>query len=157
VKNILFVCMGNICRSPSAEAVMKYLVEKENLANCISIDSAGTIGYHAGEKADARMREHASRRGYDLTSRARQFRIEDFEKFDYIVVMDRENFRDITALDPEGKYRSKIFMMTDFSSDGYSEVPDPYYGGDKGVERVLDILEDSAKGLLEKVTSEIDE
>jgi protein-tyrosine phosphatase len=149
--------MGNICRSPSAEAVMKYLVEKENLENRIFIDSAGTIGYHAGEKADARMREHASKRGYKLTSVARQFRLNDFDNFDYIAVMDKENYRDITALDPKKKFEDKIFMMTDFSSNGYVEVPDPYYGGYEGFERVLDILEDSARGLLKKVKSEINE
>jgi len=157
MKKILFVCMGNICRSPSAEAVMKYLVEKENLENRIFIDSAGTIGCHAGEKADARMRKHASKRGYKLTSVARQFQLCDFENFDYIVVMDKENYRDIMALYPKENFKDKIFMMTDFSSNGYYEVPDPYYGGYKGFERVLDILEDSARGLLKKVKSEIDE
>ncbi len=153
--NILFVCMGNICRSPSAEAVMKFLVEKENLSDKVFIDSAGTIGYHAGEEADARMKAHASKRGYKLTSIARQFKLSDFEDFDYIVVMDRDNLRDILALDPSGKYRHKIFMMTDFSSNGYEEVPDPYYGGPQGFENVLDILEDSSKGLLNKIKKEL--
>lgn len=155
MKNILFVCMGNICRSPSAEAVMKYLVEKEGLNDKIFIDSAGTIGYHEGEEADARMKKHAAKRGYDLTSIARQFRLEDFEKFDYIVAMDRENYRDILALPPDGRYRSKVFMMTDFSENGYDGVPDPYYGGPKGFEHVLDILEDSTKGLLNKVKKDL--
>ncbi len=155
MKKILFVCMGNICRSPSAEAVMKYLVEKENLTDKIFIDSAGTIGYHAGEPADPRMRKHAEKRGYNLTSIARQFRLQDFEEFDYIVVMDHDNYRDIRALDKENKYAHKVFKMTQFSSNGYEEVPDPYYGGPQGFENVLDILEDSAKGLLEKVKSEL--
>lgn len=153
--NILFVCMGNICRSPSAEAVMKKLVEEENLSDKIFIDSAGTIGYHAGEGADPRMKKHASARGYNLTSIARQFKVSDFDKFDYIVVMDRENLRDILALDSERKYENKVFLMTDFSSDSYDEVPDPYYGGEAGFEKVLDILEDSAKGLLDKIKAEL--
>lgn len=152
--NILFVCMGNICRSPSAEAVMKYLVENEGLDKQIFVDSAGTIGYHEGEPADARMKKHASKRGYNLTSIARQFRLEDFEKFDYIITMDRENYKDILALDPQRKYSHKVFMMTDFSSNGYEEVPDPYYGGEAGFELVLDILEDSTKGLLDKIKSD---
>ena len=157
MKSILFVCMGNICRSPSAEAVMKYLVEKEGLNDKIFIDSAGTIGYHEGEEADARMKKHAAKRGYDLTSIARQFRLEDFKKFDYIVAMDRENYRDILALDSEGRYRSKVFMMTDFSENGYDGVPDPYYGGPQGFEHVLDILEDSTKGLLNKVKKDLND
>lgn len=146
--------MGNICRSPSGEAVMRKLVKKAGLENEIFCDSAGTIAYHEGEPSDARMKRHAIKRGYRLTSIARRFREEDFEKFDYIIAMDKSNYNDLISLDHNGKHNNKIFMMTDFSSNGYSEVPDPYYGGPEGFENVLDILEDSCKGLLSKIREE---
>ena len=152
---ILFVCMGNICRSPSAEAVMNALIERENLKNEITCDSAGTIAYHEGEPADARMQAHAIKRGYNLTSIARKFKTYDFEKFDYIIAMDDENYRDIIMLDSQMRYKDKVFRMTDFAKNKkYNGVPDPYYGGPKGFELVLDILEDACEGLLEKVKKE---
>ena len=152
-KKILFVCMGNICRSPAAEGIMTSLVKKNNLENSIKIDSAGTIAYHTGEGADPRMKKHAANRGYDLTSVARKFDPnKDFEEFDYIVTMDDENFTNILKLDTEGLYVEKIHRMTEYSSDlNVTEVPDPYYGGGKGFEIVLDILEDSCEGLLQKI------
>jgi protein-tyrosine phosphatase len=144
--------MGNICRSPSAEAVMKKLVKRAGLENEIECDSAGTIAYHEGEPADARMKRHAISRGYKLTSIARRFKEVDFEKFDYIITMDDSNFKDLLALDYNNKYLNKIFKMTDFAKNGnYTEVPDPYYSGPEGFELVLDILEDTCAGLLEKV------
>lgn len=154
---VLFVCMGNICRSPAAEGVFRKLVESEKLGNEIEIDSAGTIGYHTGELPDARMRKHATQRGYELTSRARQFNPAiDFDYFDYIVTMDDDNISDITNLDKRGIYKSKIFKMCDFSSDkSIKEVPDPYYGGSDGFEFVLDLLEDSTKNLLEKIKTDV--
>lgn len=149
--------MGNICRSPAAEGVFKKLVNTENLENLIEIDSAGTIGYHTGDLPDARMRKHAIQRGYDLTSRARQFNAKkDFEEFDYIITMDDENYENIVGQDSGKKYQNKIFKMTDFSSDKKVKyVPDPYYGGSDGFENVLDILEDSTKNLLEKIKSDV--
>lgn len=149
--------MGNICRSPAAEGVFRKLVESEKLGNEIEIDSAGTIGYHTGELPDARMRKHATQRGYELTSRARQFNPAiDFDYFDYIVTMDDDNISDITNLDKRGIYKSKIFKMCDFSSDkSIKEVPDPYYGGSDGFEFVLDLLEDSTKNLLEKIKTDV--
>ena len=153
--DILFVCMGNICRSPSGEAVMNKFIKRANLEDKIKCDSAGTIAYHEGEPADARMKRHAIKRGYRLTSVARKFRDEDFEKFDYIIAMDKENYKDLISFDNEGKYKNKIFMMTDFAKDDYEEVPDPYYGGPEGFEHVLDILEDSCSGLLEEVRTKL--
>lgn len=150
--SILFVCMGNICRSPSGEAVMNELIKRENLQDKISCDSAGTIAYHEGEPADSRMKAHAIKRGYNLTSIARRFAESDFEKFDYIIAMDESNYSDLLAFDKNKKYKSKIFMMTDFAANkSYKEVPDPYYGGPQGFETVLDILEDSCAGLLKEL------
>lgn len=150
--NVLFVCMGNICRSPSGEAVMNKLVKRAGLEDEIECDSAGTIANHEGEPADARMKRHALGRGYRLISVARRFRNSDFEKFDYIIAMDRANYNDLVSFDTEQKYKNKIYMMTDFAENTkYSEVPDPYYGGPEGFETVLDILEDSCEGLLAKI------
>jgi len=153
--NILFICMGNICRSPSGEAVMNKLVKRAGLENEIECDSAGTIAYHEGEQADARMKRHALKRGFKITSIARRFREVDFESFDYIIAMDSSNYNDLLSFDREKKYLNKIFLMTDFSkNENYFEVPDPYYGGPEGFENVLDILEDSCNGLLEKIREE---
>lgn len=150
MKNILFVCLGNICRSPSAEGVMKAILKREGLETAYLVDSAGTGGWHIGEQADRRMRKTASERGYDLTSLARQFDPrEDFQKFDVIVGMDDENIHDLRAMDREGRYDHKIFKMTDFCQKcTATSVPDPYYGGLHGFEHVLDILEDACEGLL---------
>ena len=149
--NVLFVCMGNICRSPSGEAVMNKLIKRAKLEDKIKCDSAGTIAYHEGEPADARMKRHAIKRGFRLTSIARRFRDGDFESFDYIIAMDDANYQDLLSFDKEGKYKNKISMMTDFAKGDYSEVPDPYYGGPDGFENVLDILVDSCAGLLEEI------
>lgn len=149
---VIFVCMGNICRSPSGEAIMNKLIKKAGLENEIECDSAGTIAYHEGEPADARMKRHALKRGYRITSIARKFKIVDFEIHDYIIAMDNENYRDLLSMDVEKKYINKIFKMTNFSSDGkYSEVPDPYYSGPEGFELVLDIIEDACAGLLKRI------
>lgn len=146
---VVFVCLGNICRSPSAEGVFKKIVEENNLSDKFFIDSAGTSAYHVGERADSRMRKHASRRFYNLTSRSRQFVYNDLIEFDYIIAMDESNYNDILRLDKDNKFRNKVKMMTDFSDNyQYSDVPDPYYGGAEGFEVVLDILEDSCNGFL---------
>jgi len=155
-KKILFVCLGNICRSPAAEAVMTRLLKNNNLVDSVEVDSAGTIDYHEGEPADARMRVYAEKRGYNLNSIARKFNPDtDFEKFDYIITMDNNNFEEIKALDLDNKFTSKIFRMTDFLKNyDEAEIPDPYYGGKEGFENVLDILEDAAAGLLEKLEND---
>jgi len=156
-KRILFVCMGNICRSPAAEGIAKKLIEKSGLDGTIEIDSAGTLDYHTGESPDERMIRHASKRGYKLDSRARQFNPDiDFDHFDYIVTMDDDNFSEITSLDKNNKYNNKVFKMVSFGSKlKVDEVPDPYYTGSDGFEHVLDILEDSIEGLLNKVEDDI--
>ncbi len=158
MKEILFVCLGNICRSPSAEAVMNAVIEKEGLQDIIKVDSAGTLSWHAGEPADGRMKNHASKRGYDLTSISRQIDPKvDFEKFDYILGMDRENMGDIRALDVEKEYNQKLYSMTSFCKNIPAEVvPDPYYGGEEGFENVLDILEDACEGLVEEIVKELE-
>lgn len=149
--------MGNICRSPAAEGIAKKFAEKRGLDGKVEIDSAGTLDYHEGELPDSRMIKHASKRGYKLNSRARQFNSKkDFEYFDYIVTMDDDNFREITSLDKNNKYNNKVFKMVSFGSKlKVDEVPDPYYTGSDGFEYVLDILEDSIEGLLKKVEDDI--
>jgi protein-tyrosine phosphatase len=150
---ILFICMGNICRSPSAEAVMQSIVKQQGLEQEIVCDSAGTFDYHRGKPADARMQKHARLRGYELSSISRPFEDEDFELFDWIITMDEDNYQQIKWLDQSNNYTDKIRRMTDFcSSTQVSEVPDPYYGGDHGFENVLDILEDTCQGLLEFIS-----
>ena len=156
-KKILFVCMGNICRSPAAEGIAKKILAERGLNGNIEIDSAGTLDYHQGEPPDPRMIEHAEKRGYTLDSIARQFNPKkDFDYFDYVVTMDNENFEVITSLDKNNKHINKIFMMTSFGSNkNIKEVPDPYYEGREGFEIVLDILEDSVNGLINKVENDI--
>ena len=150
---ILFICMGNICRSPSAEAVMQSIVKQQGLEQEIVCDSAGTFDYHRGKPADARMQKHARLRGYELSSISRPFEDEDFELFDWIITMDEDNYQQIKWLDQSNNYTDKRRRMTDFcSSTQVSEVPDPYYGGDHGFENVLDILEDTCQGLLEFIS-----
>lgn len=147
---VLFVCMGNICRSPTAEAVFRAKAADAGVAHLFDIDSAGTLGAHAGNPADARMRAHASQRGYALTSIARQVRAEDFEHFDLIVAMDSDNHTDLCGICPED-HQHKVHMMMDFApSCAEKDVPDPYYGGPAGFERVLDLIEQAAAGLLAK-------
>lgn len=150
MKQILFVCLGNICRSPGAEAVFNAFIRKNGLENEISCDSAGTAAYHVGERADYRMRQFARKRGYELTSIARQVDPKlDFERFDFIIGMDNQNVRSLQNLARNEDERKKIVLMTDFcTNSGYESVPDPYYGGDAGFELVLDILEDACQGLI---------
>ena len=154
---LLFVCLGNICRSPSAEGVMKALVKKNGLDKSISCDSCGTIAQHEGEEADHRMQTHAERRGYALTSIARGFRNdEDFKNFDYILTMDHSNYQDILSFDRNKNFHEKVIKMTDFCQNiEADEVPDPYYGGPDGFEKVLDLLEDACQGLLDKIKKEL--
>lgn len=156
-KRILFVCMGNICRSPAAEAIMKKVIADKNLTEQIEVDSAGTIDYHCGESADLRMIEFSESKGYKIDSIARQFDSTiDFPKFDYIVTMDDENFDDISSMDIQNKYHNKIFRMVDFCRTyNINEIPDPYFSGQAGFEHVLELLEDATQGLLNRVIDDI--
>ncbi len=155
-KKILFVCLGNICRSPSAEAVMNAKLEEKGLDDKYIVDSAGITGFHAGELADARMQQHAFQRGYRLTSISRPVNpAEDFKVFDYIIGMDHQNMKDLTALTSSENDLRKLSKMTDYcSAFDYDSVPDPYYGGAAGFELVLDLLEDACEGLINKIENE---
>ncbi len=150
-RKVLFVCLGNICRSPAAEGVFRHLVTQQNLSAHIHIDSAGTGGWHEGEPPDPRMIEHSRRRGYDISAlEARQISApEDLEHFDLILTMDNSNFRHVQALDPLKKNHHKIRKLTSYCRiHSIDEVPDPYYKGEDGFEHVLDLLEDACSELL---------
>jgi len=152
---ILFICMGNICRSPTAEAVMQSIVKQKGKEKEIFCDSAGTIDYHRGQPADSRMREHSILRGYELKSISRPFEDADFKIFDLIITMDEDNFQQINFRDEKNEYSSKILRMVEFcSSKNIKEIPDPYYGGSQGFENVLDLLEDSCCGLFKYITDQ---
>ena len=147
---ILFVCLGNICRSPTAEVVFRVVAQRDAPDLALEIDSAGTAAYHVGELPDQRTRQAAARRGYDLsTLRARVVEPDDFEHYDLILAMDRENLRVLQhRAPPEARKRLRLFL--DFAPDvGVSEVPDPYYGGPNGFEDVLDLIESASRGLIE--------
>jgi protein-tyrosine phosphatase len=150
---VLFVCLGNICRSPAAEGVFLHLLAQEGLEDRFVVDSAGTGGWHVGQPADRRMRAAAERRGIDLPSRARQLDAGDLSSFDYILTMDATNLADVQALAREvggGSARIEPLVRYCREMDAH-EVPDPYYGGTDGFEHVLNLLEDACRGLLEEL------
>ncbi len=152
---ILFVCLGNICRSPTAETVMKAIVKKHGEIDRFEIDSAGILDYHQGKPSDSRMRKHAAKRGYNITSISRQVKENDFHYFDLIVGMDNQNIYDLKQLTPDKNSALKIVKMTDFlQNKKYNEVPDPYYGGSDGFELVLDLLEDACEGFFQYIIKE---
>lgn len=149
---VLFVCMGNICRSPSAEGVFRFVVETAGLSEKIVIDSAGTHNYHIGAEPDKRSQQAASLRGYDLSQlRGRRVNSHDFEDFDYILAMDNDNLVNLQRICPaELAYKVKLFL--EFGKKfNQREVPDPYYGDGQGFEHVLDLIEDASAGLLESI------
>jgi protein-tyrosine phosphatase len=151
---VLFVCMGNICRSPTAQGVFEHLIknEAEALLDSITVDSAGTYAYHVGELPDERARAAALKRGIDLgEQRARRVSDNDFVEFDYVLAMDRDNYEDLLSVCPPGQ-TDKLRLFMDFAPElGLEEVPDPYYGGITGFERVLDLIEGAARGLLAEI------
>lgn len=146
---ILMICTGNICRSPTAEAVLRRLAEQAGVAHRIEVDSAGTTGYHVGEAPDRRSQQHAARRGYDLSGlRARQVQAADFEAFDWLIALDRGHLAELQAVAP-AQAGARIALLMDFADDPQGgEVPDPYYGGAAGFEDVLDRVEAGCRGLL---------
>lgn len=146
---ILFVCLGNICRSPSAEAVMIDRLKRAGLDHLVAVDSAGTADWHAGKPADPRAISAAGERGVEVTSIARQVRPSDFEDFDLVVAMDAANHSDLGAL--PGADRSRLRLMREFGGEPGLDVPDPYYGEDDGFNEVLDILERSCDGLIDEI------
>lgn len=149
---LLFVCLGNICRSPSAENIMTHLVAEAGLSDRIVCDSAGTSSYHIGSAPDRRMQAAASQRGIALTGSARQFVPADFDAFDLILAMDEDNYRNILAMDRHDRYRDKVKLMCDYAQQhGDREVPDPYYGGPDGFNYVIDLLMDACQGLLMQI------
>ena len=149
---VLFVCMGNICRSPTAEGAFHKLVQDNNLGSVIAVDSAGTHAYHIGSSPDNRAQATALKREVDLSSlRGRQFTEQDYYDFDYLLAMDNSNYRDMKKLDPsDGK--GQLFLFMDFAQQhSETEVPDPYYGGGQGFERVFDMVQDASQGLLDHI------
>ena len=155
---VLFVCLGNICRSPAAEGVFLHQLHQRGVADRFVVDSAGTGGWHVGRRADGRMRDAAARRGIDLTSRARQIALADLHSFYHIVTMDADNLAAVHSLAREAGHAgglAQISAMTDYCRrhSGVHEIPDPYYGGPQGFEHVLDLLEDACSGLLDRLQS----
>ena len=152
---ILFICLGNICRSPAAEEIMRQTIARAGAGDRIEVDSAGTYGGHRGDLPDYRMRYAASKRGYDLTHRSRLVREEDFENFDLLIVMDDMNYETVHRLAPSRALAAKIERMRDYlSADKFPDrtyIPDPYYEGAEGFELVLDMLEDACQNLFVKV------
>jgi protein-tyrosine phosphatase len=151
---VLFVCMGNICRSPTAQAVVEHLLREQAADVVAEFDSAGTHGYHVGQPPDQRTLSAAAARGYDMASlRARQVTVEDFERFDLILAMDEENLTHLRRLAPSSRHE-RIRLFLDYAQDDeVREVPDPFYGGDVGFERVLDLVEAAARGLIAELTA----
>jgi protein-tyrosine phosphatase len=150
VLRVCFVCLGNICRSPTAEGVMRHLVAGAGLADRIHLDSAGTGDWHLGSPPDPRTRETARRRGFTLDHRARRFTAADFAHFDLVLAMDRQNLRDLERMAPSPADRAKVRLLRSFDPQApqAAEVPDPYYGGPDGFEEVFDICEAACRGLL---------
>jgi protein-tyrosine phosphatase len=153
---IVFVCLGNICRSPTAEGIFQHLVKERGLESYFYIDSAGTSAYHIGEPANSKSRQVAERHGVELRSRARRFEVGDLEEFDLILAMDRENYDNLKQLDSNGRYSDKILLMRDFDPQpGDGEVPDPYYGGMDGFQHVFEVLRRSSNELLNELEERI--
>lgn len=154
MKRILFICLGNICRSPAADGIMRHLVSEQGLDDQFVIDSAGIGSWHVGQLPDRRMRHQGERHGYTFDHRARQFSAADFDRFDLVAVMDQENFHDVSRQARSDADRRKIIKMSDYLQHhpGQHTIPDPYYGNDRDFEYVIELLEDACGGLLQKLT-----
>lgn len=150
---ILFICLGNICRSPAAEGIMLHIINNEGMGHLYQVDSAGLGGWHVGELPDPRMRRHGERHGYDFCSRARKFVPEDFDRFNIIVAMDQNNYDEIMSMARTPYDYSKIVTMASYlrHHPTFKSIPDPYYGGDHGFELVISLLEDACKGLFDEL------
>jgi protein-tyrosine phosphatase len=155
---LLFVCMGNICRSPTAEGVMRHVLREAGLEDRVQVDSVGTGGWHVGEAPDRRSTAAAAARGITLTGAARQISARDFDDFDLLLCADRSNQRDVLAIAPDAEARDKVRLLREFDpaavEHGELDVPDPYYGGASGFEDVLDLVESACAGLLEHLRQE---
>ncbi|MDZ7806108.1 MAG: low molecular weight protein-tyrosine-phosphatase [Gracilimonas sp.] len=155
---LVFVCLGNICRSPTAEGIFLHKVKEEGLQNYFYIDSAGTAAYHVGESANSKSQATANKRGIHLPSKARKFEYADLEEFDLILAMDSENHRNILDLDTKNKYGHKVKMMREYDPNpGMKDVPDPYYGGLDGFKNVFNVLERSSETLLNELKAHIED
>lgn len=153
---ICFVCLGNICRSPTAEGIFQHLVNERGLQPYFYIDSAGTSAYHIGEPANSKSRDVAHKHGVELRSRARRFTVADLEEFDMILAMDHENLHNIRQLDSRKQYSGKIKLMRNFDPEpGDGAVPDPYYGGMDGFQHVFDVVKRSCESLLDELEKNI--
>jgi protein-tyrosine phosphatase len=149
---VLFVCLGNICRSQAGEGIFKKIIKEKSLEHRFYVDSAGTSGWHTSELPDRRMRQHGEKRGYSFDSRSRKFLARDFDDFDYILAMDDNNYYDILSLASDVESQQKVHRMTDYLQRMvHDHIPDPYYSGAEGFELVLDLLEDACDGLLNEI------
>ena len=150
--SVLFVCLGNICRSPAGENIFRHLVREAGLEGAISCDSAGTIGYHTGNAPDSRMSKTIQNRGYEVSGASRQISEKDFVDFDLILTMDEENYENVIAIAKNDAQRARVKRFTDFCTEhDHSEVPDPYYGSDEGFELVADLMEDGCSGIIDSL------
>jgi protein-tyrosine phosphatase len=152
---VLFVCLGNICRSPTAEGIFQHLVNERGLQAYFEIDSAGTSGWHEGEPANSKSRATAEGHGVKLLTRSRALKPSDLSYFDLILAMDRQNFRDILSLNRDDTYRNKVVMMRDFDTEGSGDVPDPYYDALEGFELVYQILWRSSTAMLDRLETHV--
>jgi protein-tyrosine phosphatase len=155
---ICFVCLGNIVRSPLAEGLFRHLAEEQGVGDQYQVDSAGTSSFHVGEEPDPRMRKVARRKGLEYTGRSRQFQPEDFERFDLIIAMDADNRRQLHAMASTPEQREKVRLLREYDPQGGGDqgVPDPYYGGMQGFEKVWDIVRRSTENLLDKLEADAD-
>ncbi|MDG1242282.1 MAG: low molecular weight phosphotyrosine protein phosphatase [Opitutae bacterium] len=155
MNKILFLCMGNICRSPAGHCVLQHLVDQAGLTDQFEIESAGTIGFHAGSSPDKRMQYSMRARNIPIIGHSRQLQSSDLEVYDLILAMDNQNLIDACALDPSAKMHHKVQLFCDYCTNHrQTEVPDPYYGGDHGFEHVLDLIEDGCENLLKQLSAD---